>query len=278
MQRDNSKGVGSGYTTLFREYDPEIARWKSLDPKTDSFPSISPFAAFNNNPLRYRDVWGDDINYIINDVLVASIKTHLMQHEFRATLDLVHIPSWIKPIEIDFREVLAELKDYNAVGIGLQIGGEFTVGAGGGLSYTLIDFTKGKDKDNGIFGYVTGSGKAGVSIGGGISYVICRSDKLSEIEIDRNTPTGPSATISGGVAIFSAAGSYSMDSEVREKYGRNTDLLSVFKATHTFYTRSIGVSAGPSSLKVGLSVSIDDTILKNHYELDLFHGFDEPKK
>ncbi len=32
MQRDNSKGLGSGYTTLFREYDPEIARWKSLDP------------------------------------------------------------------------------------------------------------------------------------------------------------------------------------------------------------------------------------------------------
>ena len=31
MQRDNAKGVGFGYTTLFREYDPEIARWKRLD-------------------------------------------------------------------------------------------------------------------------------------------------------------------------------------------------------------------------------------------------------
>jgi len=37
MQRDNSKGIGSGYTTLFREYDPEICRWKRLDPKLKDF-------------------------------------------------------------------------------------------------------------------------------------------------------------------------------------------------------------------------------------------------
>ena len=48
MQRDNAKGVGSGYTTLFREYDPEIARWKSLDPKLKDFPSESIFLSMDN--------------------------------------------------------------------------------------------------------------------------------------------------------------------------------------------------------------------------------------
>ena len=38
MQRDNSKGLGSGYTTLFREYDTEIAHWRSPDPQAEGLP------------------------------------------------------------------------------------------------------------------------------------------------------------------------------------------------------------------------------------------------
>lgn len=64
MQRDNAKGVGSGYTTLFREYDPEIARWKSLDPKLKDFPSESPFSAMGNNPIMNTDVLGDEIKIL----------------------------------------------------------------------------------------------------------------------------------------------------------------------------------------------------------------------
>ena len=62
MQRDNATGLGSGYTTLFREYDPEIARWKSLDPKLKDFPSESPFSAMGNNPIMNTDVLGDKFN------------------------------------------------------------------------------------------------------------------------------------------------------------------------------------------------------------------------
>ena len=60
MQRDNATSTGSGYTTLFREYDPEIARWKSLDPKLKDFPSESPFSAMGNNPIMNTDVLGDN--------------------------------------------------------------------------------------------------------------------------------------------------------------------------------------------------------------------------
>ena len=62
--RNNSKGVGFGYTTLFREYDPEIARWKSLDPKLKDFPSESPFSALGNNPIMNTDVLGDEIKIL----------------------------------------------------------------------------------------------------------------------------------------------------------------------------------------------------------------------
>ena len=48
MQRDNAKGTCSGYTTLFREYDPEIARWRSPDPKQKHFPSESIFLSMDN--------------------------------------------------------------------------------------------------------------------------------------------------------------------------------------------------------------------------------------
>ena len=57
---NNSKSISSGYTTLFREYDPEIARWRSPDPKLKDFPSESPFSAMGNNPIMNTDVLGDD--------------------------------------------------------------------------------------------------------------------------------------------------------------------------------------------------------------------------
>ncbi len=45
-------------TTLFREYAPEICRWKSLDPKLKDFPSESPFSAMGNNPIMKIDPSG----------------------------------------------------------------------------------------------------------------------------------------------------------------------------------------------------------------------------
>lgn len=51
------KGEGSSYTTYFRQYDPRVARWLSIDPVT--FHSESPYMAMNNNPILYNDVKGD---------------------------------------------------------------------------------------------------------------------------------------------------------------------------------------------------------------------------
>jgi RHS repeat-associated protein len=59
MELDNEvSGNGNSYTTEFRQYDPRLGRWKSLDPLMAQFPLMSPFVAFDNNPVFYVDPLG----------------------------------------------------------------------------------------------------------------------------------------------------------------------------------------------------------------------------
>lgn len=59
MEQDNEiSGNRNSYTTEFRQYDPRLGRWKSLDPLMAQFPWMSPYVAFNNNPILYVDPSG----------------------------------------------------------------------------------------------------------------------------------------------------------------------------------------------------------------------------
>jgi RHS repeat-associated protein len=51
-------GNGNSYTTEFRQYDPRLGRWKSLDPLMAKYPMMSPYVAFNNNPVYFVDPLG----------------------------------------------------------------------------------------------------------------------------------------------------------------------------------------------------------------------------
>ena len=60
MEKDSElKGDGNSYTTLWRQYDPRIGRWLSIDPEQAQFPSSSPYAAMGNNPVVLSDVFGN---------------------------------------------------------------------------------------------------------------------------------------------------------------------------------------------------------------------------
>ena len=61
MEMDNEvSGNGNSYTTQFRQYDPRLGRWKSLDPLMAKFPHQSPYVAFDNNPIFYKDPKGKE--------------------------------------------------------------------------------------------------------------------------------------------------------------------------------------------------------------------------
>jgi RHS repeat-associated protein len=60
MERDDEmKGNGNSYTTEFRQLDPRIGRWLSMDPLNEISPSQSPYSFSNNNPIYGSDPNGD---------------------------------------------------------------------------------------------------------------------------------------------------------------------------------------------------------------------------
>lgn len=61
-EKDNEvKGNGNSYTTYFRQLDPRLGRWLSIDPKASSMPWQSPYCSMDNNPIYYNDALGDKV-------------------------------------------------------------------------------------------------------------------------------------------------------------------------------------------------------------------------
>ncbi len=68
MEReDEIAGLGNVYTTANRNYDARTARWFSLDPAKMKYLSQSPFNAFGNNPVIFKDPGGDDYFYYMSN-------------------------------------------------------------------------------------------------------------------------------------------------------------------------------------------------------------------
>lgn len=62
MEKDNEvKNItGAHYTTFWRQYDPRLGRWFSIDPETAKYADQSPYAFSFNNPINLNDPEGDD--------------------------------------------------------------------------------------------------------------------------------------------------------------------------------------------------------------------------
>ena len=48
------------YDAFYRELDPQIARWWQIDPVTDGYESISPYASMYDNPITFSDPLGNE--------------------------------------------------------------------------------------------------------------------------------------------------------------------------------------------------------------------------
>jgi RHS repeat-associated protein len=55
---DEINGSGNSYSTEFRQYDPRLGRWLSIDPIKK--PAESPYVGFANNPISFGDPDGKD--------------------------------------------------------------------------------------------------------------------------------------------------------------------------------------------------------------------------
>lgn len=59
MERDDeAKGAGNSYTTPFRQYDPRLGRWLTIDPVMHHH--FVPYIGMDNNPIIIRDPSGAD--------------------------------------------------------------------------------------------------------------------------------------------------------------------------------------------------------------------------
>jgi len=58
---DEVKGQGNSYTTQFRQLDPRIGRWLSIDPKSKEMQWQSPYCSMDNNPIWHNAILGDKI-------------------------------------------------------------------------------------------------------------------------------------------------------------------------------------------------------------------------
>lgn len=59
-EMDNEvKGEGNSYTTEFRQLDPRLGRWLTIDPMVAKLPWQSPYCSMDNNPIRLNDPLGD---------------------------------------------------------------------------------------------------------------------------------------------------------------------------------------------------------------------------
>ena len=63
---DEVKGEGNSINTFFRQYDPRVCRWLSIDPKFKAFES--PYVAYSNNPIINVDTDGADTTNFMNTI------------------------------------------------------------------------------------------------------------------------------------------------------------------------------------------------------------------
>ncbi len=60
-EKDNEfKGEGNSYTTEFRQLDPRLGRWLTIDPLFAKFPWQSSYTSFDNNPILLIDHLGTE--------------------------------------------------------------------------------------------------------------------------------------------------------------------------------------------------------------------------
>ncbi len=73
IQLEKSLGLET-YETFYRGLDPQIGRFKQIDPKADATLSISPYASMDNNPVSNVDPMGDQSRSRVDDEYASALE------------------------------------------------------------------------------------------------------------------------------------------------------------------------------------------------------------
>jgi RHS repeat-associated protein len=63
------------YDAFFRELDPQTGRWWQIDPVTDGYESISPYASMYDNPITIMDPLGNEGEVCCDELVNAVVKS-----------------------------------------------------------------------------------------------------------------------------------------------------------------------------------------------------------
>ncbi len=105
MEQDNEvSGPGNSYTTEFRQYDPRLGRWKSVDPLASLAPGWSPYRMAFDNPNIFTDRCG-----LFEDEETA--KAYKKKHNIKGRIKQDSDGAWTiysKKLNTSFRRATAE--------------------------------------------------------------------------------------------------------------------------------------------------------------------------
>jgi RHS repeat-associated protein len=89
-EKDNEfKGEGNSYTTEFRQLDPRLGRWLSVDPLEFKFPWQSTYTALDNNPILLVDYLGSETEVVkekeepikVQETRAVTVRGYKHQHK-----------------------------------------------------------------------------------------------------------------------------------------------------------------------------------------------------
>jgi RHS repeat-associated protein len=127
----------NGYDYGARYYDPSLARWWNLDPKTEMDYSSIPYAYVVNNPIIATDPDGKFLNIVIGAAAGA-----ILEMSSQITSTLVQGGSFQDALKnMDWADVLVSTGEGALVGSGVGAGVVFAAHASGSVLKAGIDFT-----------------------------------------------------------------------------------------------------------------------------------------
>ena len=181
---DEIKGKGNSYTTHFRQYDPRVGRWLSIDPKARKYPATSPYVFSANSPNIFTDPGGDTL--FIAGKIAVSFKDiqSLIPEKYRS---MIKKTDDNRIIFEGYENLPDEIKKYKGVNLLHKL-----VADPEKFKYKVGDDLKGKDRLTGTLfknqPYNVASDKEPTALGAILNLSITKRTDLDDSDVQNSLP------------------------------------------------------------------------------------------